>query len=139
MFRMKQNQIKNILFIVCGVFYLLLFVSCRVTRPTDENFKCISKNHYLFTGTPPNEIGEQIYKNFLWHNVDVSDREFEGKVYIRFFVNSKNDFSNIKILTKTNSPSIDKELIRCVKLIKIPHNNKINKKAIIEVIALVIF
>lgn len=136
---MKQYQIKNILFIICGVFYLSLFVSCKIMQPTNENFKCISKNHYFFIGTSPNKIGKQIYKNFLWSNVNVNDREFEGTVYVRFFVNYKNEFSNIEVLTKTNSPSIDKELIRCVKLLKIPHSQELNRKAIIEVIALVSF
>lgn len=136
---MELNNKKNIVLIICGILYLSLFVSCRVVQGTNENFKFISKDHYFFVGTSPNKIGEQIYKNFMWSNVTVSDREFEGIVYVRFFVNYKNEFSNIAILTKTNSQSIDKELIRCVKLLKIPCNRKMNRKAIIEVIAEVSF
>lgn len=136
---MELNNIKNIVLIVCGVFCLSIFVSCRVIQPANENFKCISKDHYFFIGTSPKILGEQIYKNLLWSNVTVSDREFEGTVYVRFFINYKNEFSNIEILTKTNSPSIDKELIRCVKLLKIPHSRKMNRKAIIEAIAQVSF
>lgn len=140
MFKMKQSHITNNLFIiVIGIFCLFSLVGCRVIQPTNKNFKCITKNHYFFIGTSPNKIGEKIYKNFLWSNVAVSDREFEGIVYVRFFVNYKNEFSNIEILTNTNSPSIDKELIRCVKLLKIPLNKKMDRKAIVEVIALVSF
>lgn len=136
---MRQSKMKNILLVACGVFYLSLFVSCRMIQPENESFKRISKDHYFFIGTSPNKIGEQIYKNFLWSNVTVGDREFEGIVYLRFFVNCKNEFSNIEIVTKTHSPSIDKELMRCVKLLKIPHCQKMNRKAMIEVIALVSF
>ena len=136
---MELNNKKNIVLIICGILYLSLFVSCRVIQGTNESFKFISKDHYFFVGTSPNKIGEQIYKNFMWSNVTVSDREFEGIVYVRFFVNYKNEFSNIEILTKTNSPSIDAEIIRCVKLLEIPHNKKMNRKAIIEVIALISF
>lgn len=140
MFNMKRNHIINNLFIiVIGIFYLFSLVGCRVIEPTNENFKCVSKDHYFFIGTSPNKIGEQIYENFLWSNVTVSDREFKGTVYVRFFVNYKNEISNIEILTKTNSPSIDKELVRCVKLLKMPHNHNMNRKAIIEVIAIVSF
>lgn len=140
MFKMKRNHIINNLFIiVIGIFYLFSLVGCRVIEPTNENLKCVSKDHYFFIGTSPNKIGEQIYENFLWSNVTVSDREFEGTVYVRFFVNYKNEISNIEVLTKTNSPSIDKELVRCVKLLKMPHNHNMNRKAIIEVIAIVSF
>lgn len=140
MFKMKRNHIiNNLSIIVIGIFYLFSLVGCRVIEPTNENFKCVSKDHYFFIGTSPSKIGEQIYENFLWSNVTVSDREFERTVYVRFFVNYKNEISNIEVLTKTNSPSIDKELVRCVKLLKMPHNHNMNRKAIIEVIAIVSF
>lgn len=139
MFKMKQIEIiNNILLFAFGTFILFSLVGCKTKQPTNENLTSIGENRYFFIGASPCEIGKQIYKNFLWANVHVSDREFEGKVYVRFFVNYKNDFFNITILTKTNSPSIDAELMRCVKLIKMPHS-KINKKAIIEVIAFVSF
>lgn len=115
------------------------FVGCKTKQATSENIKCINENHYFYTGASAEEIGKQIYKNFLWSNVNVSDREFKGKVYVRFFVNYKNEFSDITIMTKTNSPSIDAELMRCVKLIKIRQDHKIDKKAKIEVIAVVTF
>lgn len=84
----------------------------------------------------------------LWHQnkpclaetrVNVSDRVFKGKVYVRFFVNYNNELSDITIMTKTNSPSINAELMRCVKLIKIRQDHKIDKEAKIEVIAAVTF
>lgn len=115
------------------------FVGCKTKQATSEDIKCINENHYFYTGASPEEIGKQIYKNFLWSNVNVSDREFKGKVYVKFFVNYKNEFSDITILTKTNSPSIDAELMRCVKLIKILQDHKIDKEAKIEVIATVTF
>lgn len=135
----RKTYITTPLFLVFGMLYSFLWVGCKATQSANENFKCISENHYFFIGTSASEMGKQLYKNFSWSNVAVSDREFEGKVYVRFFVNSKNEFSSIEILTKTNSPSIDKELIRCVKLIQIPHHPRMNKKALVEVIAFVSF
>lgn len=137
---MKQNyMINTILSIVLGIFFLLSLISCKARQPINEDLTCINGEHYFFVGASPKEIGEQIYRNFLWSNVKVGDRDFEGDVYVRFFINHKNDFSDIEILTKTNSPSIDKELMRCVKLIKLPHNYRMNKNVKIEVIALVSF
>ena len=115
------------------------FVGCKTKQATSDDIKCISENHYFYTVASAEETGKQIYKNFLWSNVNVSDREFKGKVYVRFFMNYKNEFSDITILTKTNSPYIDAELMRCVKLIKIRQDHKIDKKAKIEVIAVVTF
>lgn len=125
--------------IILLAFGMFSFVGCKTKQATSENIKCINENHYFYTGVSAEETGKQIYKNFLWSNVNVSDREFKGKVYVRFFVNYKNEFSDITILTKTNSPSIDAELMRCVKLIKIRQDHKIDKKAKIEVIAVVTF
>lgn len=137
---MEHNRI-----ITCTVLIVLLafgmfsFVGCKTKQVTSEDIKCINENHYFYTGASPEEIGKQIYKNFLWSNVNVSDREFKGKVHVRFFMNYKNEFSDITIMTKTNSLSIDAELMRCVKLIKIRQDHKIDKEAKIEVIATVTF
>lgn len=125
--------------IVLLAFGMFSFVGCKTKQATSEDIKCINENHYFYTGASPEEIGKQIYKNFLWSNVNVSDREFKGKVHVRFFMNYKNEFSDITILTKTNSLSIDAELMRCVKLIKIRQDHKIDKEAKIEVIATVTF
>lgn len=139
-FKIEHNRIITCtMLIVLLAFGMFSFVGCKTKQATSEDIKCINENHYFYTGASPEEIGKQIYKNFLWSNVNVSDREFKGKVYVRFFMNYKNEFSDITILTKTNSPSIDAELMRCVKLIKIRKDHKIDKEAKIEVIATVTF
>ncbi len=125
--------------IILLAFGMFSFVGCKTKQATSEDIKCINENHYFYTGASPEEIGKQIYKNFLWSNVNVSDREFKGKVHVRFFVNYKNEFSDITIMTKTNSPSIDAELMRCAKLTKIRQDHKMDKEAKIEVIAAVTF
>lgn len=125
--------------IILLAFGMFSFVGCKTKQATSEDIKCINENHYFYTGASPEEIGKHIYKNFLWSNVNVSDREFKGKVYVRFFVNYKNEFSDITIMTKTNSPSIDAELMRCAKLTKIRQDHKMDKEAKIEVIAAVTF
>lgn len=137
---MEHNRIITCtMLIILLAFGMFLFAGCKTKQATSEDIKCINENHYFYTGASPEEIGKQIYKNFLWSNVNVSDREFKGKVHVRFFVNYKNEFSDITIMTKTNSPSIDAELMRCAKLTKIRQDHKMDKEAKIEVIAAVTF
>lgn len=113
-FKMEHNRIITCtMLIILLAFGMFSFVGCKTKQATSEDIKCINENHYFYTGASPEEIGKHIYKNFLWSNVNVSDREFKGKVHVRFFVNYKNEFSDITIMTKTNSPSIDAELMRC--------------------------
>ncbi len=139
-FKMEHNRIITCtMLIILLAFGMFLFAGCKTKQATSEDIKCINENHYFYTGASPEEIGKQIYKNFLWSNVNVSDREFKGKVHVRFFVNYKNEFSDITIMTKTNSPSIDAELMRCAKLTKIRQDHKMDKEAKIEVIAAVTF